>query len=696
MNRTNDGLISALRRMRAIELGEERLGERLLEVLVEATDSTSATLRRPPAGREEIRVGPIPAVDAARIERHFAARSGALILAIERPACCFDDRDAEVLEILGGEVVSRLEQARAELGAGRLRRQIELLSALWRTNEGATQATEIADRSANELRRAFAGAHVLVHVVVEDHLELIVRRTEAGSRVAEVPDWSRHTPLAGPTAMAIAAREKRRVSRPIAEVEEPRRSFLEGMGIRELVSLPLAFRDVVFGTLTVGHRQDGPLDAESLRFVEGVTAQLAFELAHARLLEAERHRSEDLGLINELGSLVAQHLELRAVLSTAATTLVRVLGVTRVHVLLADVEKGSLRGVDASEAGVTEVGIPLGASYAVAQAFHTCAHVIVEHAETDSRTNKEFVAQLGIRSLAIVPLVSGGAAIGVIALIETSHTRRFTEIEVARVVAVANVVAPAVTNAKMFEDLRRSYEALAKAQADLVTHERLAALGELSAIIAHEVRNPVAIIFNSLSELRRLVRPSPDASLLLDIVGEETTRLNRIVGDLLDFVRPHDAHPRLVRVETVINAAVDAARRATPEPCVDIETEVCVPTTELFLDGAMLQQALLNLIVNAIQATPPGKSVSVRAHVVVDEGVQRLRCEIADEGGGIDDAASARMFQPFFTTKATGTGLGLAIVRRLADTLGGTIVAVSRPNAGAVFTLTVPISAREP
>jgi len=207
------------------------------------------------------------------------------------------------------------------------------------------------------------------------------------------------------------------------------------------------------------------------------------------------------------------------------------------------------------------------------------------------------------------------------------------------------------------------------------------------------VRNPLAVIYNSLSELRRLAPPVPEASFLLDIVGEETKRLNRIVGDLLDFVRPYDAHPRLVDVGAVVRGAVDAARRASPEPCVDIETELQVPASELFLDGTMLHQALLNLIVNAIQATPEGKRVTVRAVVVPGAGgQQRLCCEVADEGLGIAESVSARIFQPFFTTKATGTGLGLALVRRLADALGGTVVAETRPSRGALFTLTLPVS----
>lgn len=696
MDGATDRILSGLRRIRAAEVDPRVLPEALLDVLAATTGSTSASLRRPLGSAEEIRVGRSDVgADVVHLERRFAARGGTSFVAVTRPADApFDADDELALEILGGEIVLRLDEARAEADAARLRREIDVLRALSRGGEGPTLPVDLADRAASELLAAFTGAHVLVHVMVDDHLELIARRTQHGQGAAEVPEWGRVVTLDGSIAMAVAVRERRMVRRSVDEMEEPRRSFLAARGIRHLLSVPLTYQDVILGSLSVAHREDEPWDGESLRLLDEVVAQLAFELAQARILEAERRRADDLGFINELGRLLAQHLELRAVLSTAGIALARALDVPRVHMLVAEQAQKHLRGVVAGENGVADVDFALTSSHAVHHAFTTRAPVIVEDAENDARTNKAMVSQIGTRSLGIVPLLTHGETIGVIVLVETRRKRRFTDGEIARAVAVSNVVAPAVTNARMFEDLRRSYEALAKAQAELVKHERLAALGELSAVIAHEVRNPVAIIFNSLSELRRLAPASTDARVLLDIVGEETTRLNRIVADLLDFVRPYDVHPRVVDVDAIVRGAVDAARRAAPERCVEIDTRVDGPSSEVVVDGTMLQQALLNLVVNAIQATPNGKRVSVSARVEPDGGRERLRCEVADEGAGIDDAARARIFQPFFTTKATGTGLGLALVRRLVDALGGHVAAKNGPPGGAVFTLTVPLAKR--
>ncbi|HSO33891.1 MAG TPA: GAF domain-containing protein [Labilithrix sp.] len=686
-----DRVLSALRDLRAIEADDERLAQRLLEVVLAATASTAATLRHPLAPGE-VRVGRKDlGARAERLERSFGLRTGAAVLTLHRISAPFDDADAELVEVLGGEVAMRLDQARAEAEASRSRRQIELLRALSRGGEEAQGLAGVADGAARELLLAFTGAHVLVHVVVEQHLELIARRLEHGSGIASAPGWIRHLPLDGASVMAIAAREKQAVSRPVDQLPRARRAFLEKSGVRQLLAVPLLFHDAVFGTITVAHRHDEPWAVDSIRLLESAAAQLGVEVAHVRLLEAERRRAEDLGLVNEIGSLVAQHLELRAVLTTAATELARITDVPRVHVFLADDARTVLRGVACTEDDYADIVLPLTSNAAVVHAYRTLQPVLVDQARGDPRANRDLVAQVGARALLAVPLVSRGEAIGAIILVEGRRPRAFTTTEVARVVAVANLVAPAAANAKMFEDLRRSYEALAQTQADLVMHERLAALGELSAVIAHEVRNPVAIIFNSLGELRRLEPPTDDANLLLDILGEEAGRLNRIVGDLLDFVRPYTAHPRHVQLDAIVDGAVEAARRNAGDPSFDIRTEARLACNDLVVDGTMLQQVLINLIVNAIQATPKGRTVTVSTSAQTVGEETMLRCEVADDGPGIDAANTGRVFQPFFTTKATGTGLGLALVRRLADALGGSVEVGRAPSGGSLFTLLVPL-----
>jgi signal transduction histidine kinase len=278
-------------------------------------------------------------------------------------------------------------------------------------------------------------------------------------------------------------------------------------------------------------------------------------------------------------------------------------------------------------------------------------------------------------------------SIGSVLLIETRRPRRFTPAELEHAAAIANQLAVAVENARLYEDLRKSYAELGRAQRQLIEQERLAALGEISAVVAHEVRNPLGVIFNSLGSLRRLVRPTGDAKLLLDIVGEEADRLNRIVGDLLDFARPSLPHLRPERLEVIVEDAVRAAL-AQGSAGVELRVERGPDLPAVGIDARLVRQAVLNVAANAVQAMPRGGTVTVRTRRDGDG----VLVELEDSGAGIPDHVRGRIFEPFFTTKASGTGLGLAVVKRILDGHGGTVDLTSAAGAGTTVRLRFPLS----
>jgi PAS domain S-box-containing protein len=225
-------------------------------------------------------------------------------------------------------------------------------------------------------------------------------------------------------------------------------------------------------------------------------------------------------------------------------------------------------------------------------------------------------------------------------------------------------------------------------RAELVRRERLAAVGEMAAVLAHEVRNPIGIVFNTVGALRRLCDGHEDASSLLDIVAEEANRLSALVRDLLEFARP--PAPQLIGVElsSIVALAVDAARqdpgRAGASAVVEIDVSDTLPQVEA--DAALLRRVLVNLIANALQHVAPDGRVRISAERVDDHAV-RLR--VQNDGNPIPKEHVSRIFEPFFTTRATGTGLGLAIVRRLVEDLHGT-VALEERGPGVTFTVTLP------
>jgi signal transduction histidine kinase len=227
----------------------------------------------------------------------------------------------------------------------------------------------------------------------------------------------------------------------------------------------------------------------------------------------------------------------------------------------------------------------------------------------------------------------------------------------------------------------------------MVKRERLAALGELSAIVAHEVRNPLGVIFNAVASLRRMLKPEGDSAMLLDILSEESDRLNRIVGDLLDFTRPRDPMLHAEDILRLLQDAVETARawqggNGRISMSVDVEPEL----PRVPLDRRLIRQALVNMLVNAIQSMPQGGLVQVRARREVQGHRELLRVDVADQGCGIPTELVHRVFEPFFTTKAQGTGLGLAVVKRIIEEHHGELALESAPGRGTTFTFRLPLT----
>lgn len=245
--------------------------------------------------------------------------------------------------------------------------------------------------------------------------------------------------------------------------------------------------------------------------------------------------------------------------------------------------------------------------------------------------------------------------------------------------------------AQRTQQLTESYEALQHAQKELIYKEQLAALGELSAVIAHEVRNPLAIIRNAVAGLRRAQIAPRDAETLLGIVDDETDRLNRLVQDLLTYARPVHPEPVPVVVTELVEGAVALALQGQSHHK-NIEVTLRADSSVDVVEGdpALLRHALINIVDNAIQAMPDGGTVSIACRATVLDGREAVAIDFHDEGEGMDTLVRRKARDLFFTTRATGTGLGLAIVDRVARVHGGRVEIDSRQGQGTTVTLVLP------
>jgi signal transduction histidine kinase len=236
------------------------------------------------------------------------------------------------------------------------------------------------------------------------------------------------------------------------------------------------------------------------------------------------------------------------------------------------------------------------------------------------------------------------------------------------------------------EELRHSHAELRELQDELVRKKQLAAVGELAAAIAHEVRNPLAIIVNAVASLRRQGIGDTDRQMLLGIVDEETARLNRLVNNLLRFARPVSVQ----RASVVLSELAQRAQLAVREHGVNVVVEERAPL-QIPADANLLRMALDNLVENACHAVPAGRDVQIVLGPGEIDGAPCAKIEVRDRGHGMDQNVLARALDPFFTTRPSGTGLGLPIVQRITEAHGGKLELDSEPGRGTSARMLLPL-----
>jgi len=247
-----------------------------------------------------------------------------------------------------------------------------------------------------------------------------------------------------------------------------------------------------------------------------------------------------------------------------------------------------------------------------------------------------------------------------------------------------------------YEKLRSQSDLIIEIEGQLRKAERLSAIGELGAVLAHEIRNPLASIKGTAEILKDDLRPGDRKYEFLEILVKESERLNRVVEDFLRMARPQpvimgncDLMAELNNVITLVSA--EARKRE-----VRLELKpAALPVIEG--DPEKLRQAFLNIILNGLQATPPDGSVTITVSLEEAKASRSGSIELSfsDTGPGIEADKMERIFEPFYTSKEGGTGLGMAITRKIIEGHGGRIEVMSEPGAGADFRIHLPVKVKE-
>ncbi len=225
-----------------------------------------------------------------------------------------------------------------------------------------------------------------------------------------------------------------------------------------------------------------------------------------------------------------------------------------------------------------------------------------------------------------------------------------------------------------------------KEELSRATH--LSSIGEMVAGVSHEIRNPLGIIRSSAELLKKKMVALDPGNPVPDIIVEEAGRLNLIVSDFLSYARPRQPHLVPCRVNVVLEKTIDFLAPQLEETRCRVLRHLPESLPEGLADPDMLHQAFLNILINAMQAMPEGGDLVVSAAVEA----QTVVVFFEDQGAGIAQDVMAKIWDPFYTTKAKGTGLGLGIVKKIIEAHGGNIWIENRPETGAKVTVTLPIS----
>jgi signal transduction histidine kinase len=293
-----------------------------------------------------------------------------------------------------------------------------------------------------------------------------------------------------------------------------------------------------------------------------------------------------------------------------------------------------------------------------------------------------------------IPLIADDQVLGLLCLKDERLRDAYANDEIDLFRGVAAQMAITVQNSKLYDRMKE--------------RDRLAALGEMAAGLAHEIRNPLGAIKGAAQLLLPSEKtagepsepqaPQPESREFLSIIVEEANRLNRVVSQFLDYARPYRGEPTPLDVNEVVRKT---AQLVTPPPV----GEAAPPPVEVVLsladelprvraDAEQLRQVFLNLAINAVQAMPSGGKLSISTSV--RKGGRRgapaqfLEVRFRDNGAGIPPGELKNLFIPFYTTKEKGTGLGLPISQRIIENHGGTIEVRSRPGVGSTFTVVLP------
>ncbi|MBW2621965.1 MAG: GAF domain-containing protein [Deltaproteobacteria bacterium] len=323
------------------------------------------------------------------------------------------------------------------------------------------------------------------------------------------------------------------------------------------------------------------------------------------------------------------------------------------------------------------------------QTVHTQEARIVKDAG-DGEWSEVRIYGFGNQPFAAVPMLAKGKVVGVL-IADRAFTREtITSEDLRNLSLLANQAGLAIENARLYEYIEMVNQELSQAQDRLLEVEKLAALGEIAAGMAHEIRNPLVSIGGFTRRILKKVDETSPIRPYIEVIIDEVTRLEKTLHDILDFARDEESNYSLNNLNAVVEEALYLLRRDIEESNIQVEKDYLNPLPQVYIDKRQLRHLFFNLFLNARQAMENGGTLFIKTFMTEVDDMPFVACEVSDTGPGIPSEVLPNIFNPFFTTKDSGAGLGLSIVHKIISRHSGVIDVLDKEEGGAAFIVKLP------
>jgi signal transduction histidine kinase/putative methionine-R-sulfoxide reductase with GAF domain len=454
-------------------------------------------------------------------------------------------------------------------------------------------------------------------------------------------------------------------------------------GLVSMLSVPMCIKDRVIGVINCYTSYPHSFSKSEEEMLSTVANQAALCIENSGLMET---------------------LDIDEILRLVLEGVTKNIGFDRARLYLVNEKRNVLEckmAVGIDEERIKGVALRLDPEESiVARSIFEKQPFVIPDAGKDPRVNPTLKEKFNLHSLVVIPLLVKEKALGAIAADFVESRKNITKEALESMMVFSQQAGLAIHNAFMYEELKafsqqmeekiqKTSSDLSKTEAQLIRSEKLAALGQLAAGIAHEIRNPLTSINILIHSLTQNLPTEDSRWEDLKVIEEEILRINEIVDQFLRFAKP--APPLLVKAEivTIIEETLQLLRPQIEKQGILVQKEF-QPLPPILMDREQMKQVILNLLLNGVQAMPKGGHLSLKGHI--PEGDHWIKLLIQDSGIGIPSEDIGRLFDPFFSTKEGGVGLGLSIAHRIIDQHRGKIEVESALGKGTLFTVWLPMT----